>query len=348
MNHYRLEISMNPTPDPQDRATPSPFSQIHKLSLVALVLGAVPSAGCTVDAADDEATAEAQGASSTETSGLDFGGAFGYVGGAPVPNPATGAASCPGGYTAVKVMDTPNIDYPVHFCFRPRQAGSDPVFDFGGMWGYVGGALANNPITGAASCPAGFTDQLILDTFNIDYPLHVCYRPHAAGTPSPYHFGGMWGYVNGAPVPNPATGAASCPPLFAGSQVLGTTNVDYPLHVCWQLRGGKFTAQGQIAAVGPYTQVTVSATFAPGGSMSFLGHAASLAAPGANGTWGDLYTDDLFRLYQDTVSFQFNTVPVYTNVNFFDANSNYLGSYHGGGVGIVTGTGGGTGTFSAP
>jgi hypothetical protein len=48
------------------------------------------------------------------------------------------------------------------------------------------------------------------------------------------------------------------------------------------------------------------------------------------------------------VSFQFNTVPVYTNVNFFDANSNYLGSYHGGGVGIVTGTGGGTGTFSAP
>lgn len=347
MNHYPLEISMYTAPDPQHRAIPASSSQLHKLSLVALLIGVTPSTGCALDAADasgDEATAEAQ-AYSMGTSGLDFGGAFGYVGGNPVHNPATGAASCPAGYTATKVLDTSYVDYPVHFCSRPRQAGLDPVFDFGGMWGYVAGAPANNPITGAASCPAGFTDQTILDTVNIDYPLHVCYRPHAAGA-SPYHFGGMWGHVNGTPTQNPATGAASCPPLYRGSQVLGATNVDYPVHFCWQLGAGKYTAQGQIASVGPYTQVTVGVTPAPGMLLSFLGHAGSLSTLGANGTWGDLYTDDLVRLYTDTVSFEFNTLVFYTNVNFFDASSNFLGAYHGGGVGIVTGIGGGTGTFS--
>lgn len=348
MNHYPLEITMNTAPNPQSSASPSSPSQIHKLALVALLLGVTPSVGCAVDdldATDDEATAEVQ-AYLTGTTSLDFGGAFGYVGGNPVPNPATGAASCPAGYTATKVLDTSGVDYPAHFCSRPRQAGIDPVYDFGGMWGYVAGAPAHNPITGAASCPAGFTDQTILDTSGIDYPLHVCYRPHAPGSSPPYHFGGMWGYVASTPTQNPATGAASCPPLHRGSQVLGTTNVDYPLSFCWQLGAGTYTAQAQVASVGPYTQVTVGVTPALGGWLNFLGHAGSLATLGANGTWGDLYTDDLLRLYTDTVSFEFNTLIFYTNVNFFDASSNFLGAYHGGGVGITTGIGGGTGTFS--
>jgi len=328
-------------------ASPAPaFSRFGTLSMFALILGVAPSLGCAVDADDDEVTSAAQQADSVPgATGLDFGGAFGYVAGNPVPNPATGSATCPAGYTTTTILGTINVDYPVHFCSRPPQVGSDPVFDFGGMWGYVGGALASNPITNAGSCPDGYTDQTVLGAYNVDYPLHVCYKPHAAGTAPAYRFGGMWGHVNATATQNPATGAASCPSWFASSQVLGTFNVDYPLQFCWQL-AGKYPAQAQVASIGGYLHVTLGVTVAPGKLLSFEGHGGGLATPGANGTWGDFYSDDIVRLFTDTVSFQCNTTLFYTNVNFFDGYSNYLGSYHGGGIGIVTGIGGGTGSWT--
>lgn len=332
-------------------ASTSSFATRSRLKLLlALAVVAAPSA-CGIDAddelaVDDELTAAATQAFTAAAPGLDFGGAFGYVGGGLVPNPATGAATCPAGYTATTVLGMANVDYPAYLCSRPAQ-GADPVLDFGGMWGYVNGAVAPNPATGGASCPDGYSDQAILDTTNIDYPVHVCYRPHTPGSTSALHFGGAWGYVNGAPTANPATGAASCPSQYASTAVLGAANVDYPINLCWQFAAGRYTAQAQVASVGVYFQVTVGVSPRPGASLSYVGQAGGAGVPGANGTWGDVYTDDLLRLANDAVSFQFNTTPFYTNVNFFDASSNFLGSYHGGGVGITTGIGGGTGTFAS-
>jgi hypothetical protein len=78
------------------------------------------------------------------------------------------------------------------------------------------------------------------------------------------------------------------------------------------------------------------------GGKSAEGHGGGLFTAGGGGSWGHLYTNDIDRLYRDTISFQVNATNVYINVNFFDANSNLLGNYHGGGIGTVVGVGGGT------
>ncbi|QDE94364.1 hypothetical protein BHS06_34410 [Myxococcus xanthus] len=164
---------------------------------------------------------------------LDFGGAFGFVNnGTLSPNPATGAASCPQGYTKTQAYGSHGRDWSVHFCHRPSLPGAAPLYDFGGMWGYVNNTLVRNPITNSASCPAGYTDQQLLGTDRVDHALHVCYRPHTANTPETARFGGMYGTVQTAPVPNPATATTECPSGFEKTQVLGTHNVDHPLSFC--------------------------------------------------------------------------------------------------------------------
>jgi hypothetical protein len=172
--------------------------------------------------------------SGCRSASLDFGGAFGYVESTLVPNPATGAGSCPAGYAATKVRDTTNQDWPVVFCLRVHTPDSEPIYDFGGMWGYVEGVVQPNPVTGAESCPAGYTKQTLNNTFNLDWPFYVCYKGHSVGTPSDHLLGGVWGYVNdGNLVPNPLTQAASCPADYASVKISGTVGTDSPIHLCW-------------------------------------------------------------------------------------------------------------------
>jgi hypothetical protein len=165
---------------------------------------------------------------------LDFGGAWGYVNSALAPNPATGADSCPAGYTDTRVLGTTITDWPVHLCTRRHEPGIEPLYDFGGMWGAVHSTTVNNPLTGAPSCPAGYADQAVLGTPGVDWPLHVCYKAHVPGTKPRYGFGGAWGFVDGGQlVRNPATGAASCPAGYTATPVLDTASVDWPLWFCW-------------------------------------------------------------------------------------------------------------------
>jgi hypothetical protein len=164
---------------------------------------------------------------------MDFGGMYGFVEGVPVANPATGASSCPAGYTATAFRSAPGFDDDGFYCWRGAVAGEDPVYDFGGMWGYVENQLAVNSLTGGASCPAGYTDLKVEDGSGYDYPLHVCYQPHVAGT-TPRRLGGMFGAVNNTPTNNVATGDASCPAGYTDNQVLGSSGIDYPVHYCYQ------------------------------------------------------------------------------------------------------------------
>jgi hypothetical protein len=166
---------------------------------------------------------------------LDFGGAYGYIhGGTLSPNPATGGASCPSGYTAYQAYGTNNVDWGMWYCYRPHRAGRDALYDFGGAYGYVdGGTPANNPLTGARSCPAGYTDQMVLGTLNVDYDAHICYRPHQS-TGTSLDFGGMFGIIDAVAVPNPATATFACPSGFTLERILGTDRVDWPLYSCYR------------------------------------------------------------------------------------------------------------------
>lgn len=101
-------------------------------------------------------------------------------------------------------------------------------------------------------------------------------------------------------------------------------------------------AQGAVASMIFYLRISVDVK----GGKGFRGNAGGISTPGGGGAWGDLYTDDLDRLYSSTKSFQFNATPVYFNVNFFDGSSHLLGHFQAGAFSTALGTGGGTGTWS--
>jgi hypothetical protein len=104
-----------------------------------------------------------------------------------------------------------------------------------------------------------------------------------------------------------------------------------------------YPADGTFVALLFYMRVTVRVR---GDNRQFTGNAGGLGSLGGGGSWGDVYTDDLLRLYRDTVSFSFQSTPVYISVQFFDSNSNLLGHYQGGAASVAAGTGGGSGTWS--
>jgi hypothetical protein len=105
---------------------------------------------------------------------------------------------------------------------------------------------------------------------------------------------------------------------------------------------GRYPATGSVASLIFYLKVQVNIT----GGKTFNGEAGGLFSPGGGFLAGDVYTDDVNRLYRDTVSFAFEGTPVYLSVQFFDAHSNLLGHLQAGAVSIVIGIGGGSGRWS--
>ena len=170
----------------------------------------------------------------TQNSSYAFGGMYGYVNGVASNNPITGAMSCPTGQTSVMFLNTTGSDWPAYFCYSadPNNAGA---VDFGGMYGTVSGQPTVNPVTGAASCPSGYSATTFYGQADRDYPMTFCSRPHQSGQTADYSFGGMYGYINsGTAVSNPLTNGMSCPSGYTSAQVFGTQNVDWPAYFCYR------------------------------------------------------------------------------------------------------------------
>jgi|GEM_PF-3211868 len=182
----------------------------------------------------------------------DFGGMYGggFANGSQIdyPNPATGAASCPSGYTPHQVFGTANVDWFAFLCTRPHASGRAPLYDFGGMVGAsasdANGALPwssdtfyfLNPLTHAPSCPKGYTRQAVLGTQGVDKELYYCWRSHT-GAGVRMRFGGMSGDALPQPYPNPARPPGSpqfndCPSGYKRYTAFGTPNLDYTFYYC--------------------------------------------------------------------------------------------------------------------
>ena len=82
-------------------------------------------------------------------------------------------------------------------------------------------------------------------------------------------------------------------------------------------------------------------------AKQFIGDAGGLTTPGAGALIGDIYTDDVDRLFNNTRSFSFIGTVGYLLMTFFDSSSNPLGVGHFGAVSIVSGAGGGSGRWRA-
>nr|AKG90540.1 virulence-associated protein VapR [Prescottella equi] len=78
---------------------------------------------------------------------------------------------------------------------------------------------------------------------------------------------------------------------------------------------------------------------------TFEGEAGGITTPGAAGFVGVLFTSDLERLYRETVSFEYNAVGPYLNINLFAGDGSLLGHVQSGAISILVGIGGGNGTW---
>lgn len=104
-----------------------------------------------------------------------------------------------------------------------------------------------------------------------------------------------------------------------------------------------YGAKGSVASLVFYLKFQIEIS---SGGKTFDGKAWGVSFPGGGALFGDVYTDDLDRLYADTESFQFTGTPVYFSVVFFDADGNALGTFQAGAISTVIGTGGGGGRWS--
>jgi hypothetical protein len=82
------------------------------------------------------------------------------------------------------------------------------------------------------------------------------------------------------------------------------------------------------------------------GGKQFNGNAGGASTFGGGALPGDVYTDDIDALYNNTVSFQFTATPLYFGLLFFDGNAKLLGQFQCAAVSTVTGIGGGSGSWS--
>lgn len=114
--------------------------------------------------------------------------------------------------------------------------------DFGGMYGLGTDSASRpvqykNPLTGAMSCPAGFTVVQASGVPEKDYYSYYCIRPLVAGQPRTLLFGGMYGGGEGNPYryPNPVTGTSSCPAGYQAHTVRSAINVDWNQSYCYKV-----------------------------------------------------------------------------------------------------------------
>ncbi len=104
-----------------------------------------------------------------------------------------------------------------------------------------------------------------------------------------------------------------------------------------------YPANGSIASLILYTKCQC---VIKNGGKTFNGSTWGVAFPGGGALFGDVYTDDINKMYSKTSSFALAATPVYTSFIFMDDSGNALGSFQAGSVSIVTGTGGGSGHWS--
>lgn len=104
-----------------------------------------------------------------------------------------------------------------------------------------------------------------------------------------------------------------------------------------------YPATGSIVSAIFYLQFQVKVK---DGGKTFNGKAGGISTPGGGALLGAVQTNDINRLYADTASFFFSATAASVALIFFDRHHNSLGGGTFGAVSIVSGTGGGPGSWS--
>ncbi|BDC75044.1 virulence-associated protein VapL (plasmid) [Prescottella equi] len=105
-------------------------------------------------------------------------------------------------------------------------------------------------------------------------------------------------------------------------------------------QANSYSVHGLVTSLAVYQHFSLTVE---GGGKTFTGDSGGISIPGVAVLEGTLFTEDLQHLYSDTVSFEYNAVGPYLNINFFDSHGTLLGHVQSGSIGTVSGIGGGTG-----
>ena len=103
-----------------------------------------------------------------------------------------------------------------------------------------------------------------------------------------------------------------------------------------------YNANGFLRSIIFYVKVSVDFD---DGFAGFKGSGGGAFSPGGGVMKGMIFTDDLTRLIDDTISFEVHTVAMYNAVLFFDGYSNLLGHFESGTLATAIGIGGGKGSW---
>ena len=102
-----------------------------------------------------------------------------------------------------------------------------------------------------------------------------------------------------------------------------------------------YTATGEIKSAVIWSRVNISIN----GGKTFEGDGWGGGFPGGGALIGDVYTDDINRLYSDTDHFAIVAAMAYTAVYFLDSDGKQVGHYQAGSVSSVGGAFGGKGSW---
>ncbi len=122
------------------------------------------------------------------------------------------------------------------------------------------------------------------------------------------------------------------PPIAIGENKQGVKSAD----------SSSYSATGSLSIAFFWNRVSLDVA----GGKRFVGNGGVTQPFGGGWFSGTLQTDDIDALYKNTVRYNINGALAYLNINFFDANSNLLGTLHSGSVSNFLGTGGGDGSWS--
>jgi Rhodococcus equi virulence-associated protein len=103
-----------------------------------------------------------------------------------------------------------------------------------------------------------------------------------------------------------------------------------------------YAANGSIASAVIYQWCNCAVS----NGKTFSGKSWGISFPGGGALFGTVYTSNINNLYSQTTSFAFTGTAVYTAFYFYDDNHNLLGTFQAGSVSTVSGTGGGSGSWS--
>lgn len=106
-----------------------------------------------------------------------------------------------------------------------------------------------------------------------------------------------------------------------------------------------YPANGSIVSAIFYARVDVEVVYQNKTKKHFLGRGGGAGTLGGGVLGGDIFTEDIEKMFSETIAFQVTCTPVYACILFLDRDSKLLGHFQAGALSMSCIAAGGAGTW---